>query len=310
MQKLIYIALQKCKEIIQNYMTNTPLFSVLIANYNNGRYLQEAIDSVLAQSYTNWEVIIVDDGSTDNSSEIYEKYKQDPRFHMYYNEQNMGCGYTKRRCVEMANGDICGFLDSDDELYPDAILEMISTHSSNPKVAIVYSRCHECDADKNIINSNRLLQLKEKETYFDYRWYGAMNFVSFKREKYFLTEGISSTIKAGVDQDLYFKVEEVGDIFVLNKFTYKYIHRSSESITHHSNFAKLWYWNLRVREATCIRRNLPINDILEKDFQFILDGFEKEIQWETENKIRKTKTYKIGNLIRNCAFWRKNKRHY
>ena len=65
-------------------MEKTPLFSVLIANYNNGKYLQEAVDSVLAQTYTNWEIIIVDDKSTDNSAEVYNQYKDDSRFHIYY----------------------------------------------------------------------------------------------------------------------------------------------------------------------------------------------------------------------------------
>lgn len=53
-----------------NSQMNEPLFSLLIANYNNGNYLQEAIDSVLSQSYKNWEIIIVDDGSTDNSRDL------------------------------------------------------------------------------------------------------------------------------------------------------------------------------------------------------------------------------------------------
>ena len=96
---------------------NQPLFSVLITNYNNGRYLQEAIDSVLAQTYTNWEIILVDDKSTDNSFEIYEKYKDDGRFKIYYNEVNMGCGYTKHRCAELASGELCGFLDPLSQLH-------------------------------------------------------------------------------------------------------------------------------------------------------------------------------------------------
>ena len=54
-------------------MNNNLLFSVLIANYNNGQYIQEAIESVKAQDYDHWEIIIVDDASTDNSIEIYNK---------------------------------------------------------------------------------------------------------------------------------------------------------------------------------------------------------------------------------------------
>ena len=104
-----------------NNMTNNPLFSVLIANYNNGKYLREAINSVYSQIYTNWEIILVDDASTDNSQEIYSELEKDDRIHIYYNEKNMGCGYTKRRCAELANGELCGFLDPDDALLPHAL---------------------------------------------------------------------------------------------------------------------------------------------------------------------------------------------
>ena len=98
-------------------MTNQPLFSVLIANYNNGKYLMDAIESVRQQTYTNWEIILVDDSSTDNSHELYKELEQDERIHIFLNNQNRGCGYTKHRCAELANGEICGFLDPDD-YYP------------------------------------------------------------------------------------------------------------------------------------------------------------------------------------------------
>ena len=54
-----------------NYMTIQPLFSVLIANYNNGKYLMDAIESVRSQTYSKWEIILVDDASTDNSADLY-----------------------------------------------------------------------------------------------------------------------------------------------------------------------------------------------------------------------------------------------
>ncbi|MCR5555524.1 MAG: glycosyltransferase family 2 protein [Bacteroidales bacterium] len=58
-------------------MNANPLFSVLIANYNNGKYLMEVINSVYAQTYTNWEIILVDDASTDNSRELYKELEKD-----------------------------------------------------------------------------------------------------------------------------------------------------------------------------------------------------------------------------------------
>ena len=102
-------------------MKDNPLFSVLIANYNNGRFLQEAIDSVLAQTYSNWEVVIVDDGSTDESRRVYDQFKEDDRIRVYYNGDNKGCGYTKKHCAKLAKGEVCGFLDPDDVILAEAL---------------------------------------------------------------------------------------------------------------------------------------------------------------------------------------------
>ena len=96
--------------------TNQPLFSVLIANYNNGKYLMKAIESVRQQTYVNWEIVLVDDGSTDNSEELYSELEKDERIRIFRNEKNMGCGYTKRRCAELAKGGISVIKDSDDRM--------------------------------------------------------------------------------------------------------------------------------------------------------------------------------------------------
>ena len=118
-------------------MTNQPLFSVLIANYNNGKYLMDAIESVRKQTYTNWEIILVDDSSTDNSHELYKELDQDERIHIFLNDQNRGCGYTKRRCAELANGEICGFFDPDDALLSEALEVMVGTHGKHPAASMI-----------------------------------------------------------------------------------------------------------------------------------------------------------------------------
>lgn len=278
-----------------------PLFSVLIANYNNGKYLQEAIDSVFSQTYTNWEVIIVDDGSTDESRTIYANLEQDSRIHIYYNDKNEGCGYTKNRCVWLSTGEICGFLDPDDELLPNALELMVAHHCDHPEISIIYSRCYYCDKDGKTTGESKLLELQNNQTYFDYRWYGAMNFASFKRDYYNQTDGISIDAKAGIDQDLYFKVEEKGaGPMVLNEFTYRYyIGRNEKAITSSNNLSNLWFWNLEVRRMACLRRGLPVYEIIRKDFGHIIENIEKETGYIAEMKVRNSFAYKLGKFLIN-----------
>src|SRR5690348_14143366 len=107
-------------------MNGSLLFSLLIANYNNGRFFKDCHDSIIAQTYNNWEAIIIDDGSTDHSVEVIKNITgKDARFKFYRNDKNYGCGYTKRRCVELATGDVCAFLDPDDALLPEALEQMV-----------------------------------------------------------------------------------------------------------------------------------------------------------------------------------------
>lgn len=133
------------------------LFSVLIANYNGGKYLSECIDSVLKQTYSNWEIVIVDDASTDDSLLLYQNYQNDDRIHIYLRGENKGCTFTKAECIQYARGEICAFLDSDDYLEKNAIEEMVKAHY-NKKVSLVSSRYKNVDENGVYLSSNRLLK--------------------------------------------------------------------------------------------------------------------------------------------------------
>lgn len=271
-------------------MNDEPLFSVLIAQYNNGKYLQEAIDSVKCQSYTNWEIIIVDDCSTDNSKDLYKLY-DDNKIKIYYNEKNRGCGYTKRRCAELAKGDLCGFLDPDDVLLPNALELMVDAHVKHLDVSVIHSRCYVCDKNLNIVYKYPLLELKENEDYFYHRTHGACHFSSYKNVYYKKTNGISPFYCAGVDQDLYFKLEEVGKVFVINEFTYKWRIGHYTSIT--SNANKTDMWNLIVRYEVCLRRGYDVNKYILSDYQRYLNiAITEELL-----KVRNSKSYRLGKFI-------------
>jgi glycosyltransferase involved in cell wall biosynthesis len=102
-----------------------PLVSILMTAYNREQYIAEAIESVLASTYTNWELIIVDDGSADNTVAIAKSFLQkDNRIHVYVNEKNLGDYYNRNRAASYATGKYIKYLDADDTLY-DFGLEII-----------------------------------------------------------------------------------------------------------------------------------------------------------------------------------------
>lgn len=236
-----------------------PLFSILIANYNNGPYLQEAIDSVLAQTYANWEVILVDDKSTDESAAIYGKYAADSRFKVYYNEVNRGCGYTKRRCAELATGELCGFLDPDDALLPEALETMVRAHAGHPECSLIYSTCYRYSGDRTAEMPvwDFIGPIPEDSDFLIYRKKLVSHFVSFKRAAYLRTGGIDPTLEAAVDRDLYYNLEEQGALLHIPKPLYLYRINNANSISIGSSQAdKKAYYNCIKSELNAICRRI------------------------------------------------------
>lgn len=97
-----------------------PKVSILMPVYNTQQYLAEAIDSVIRQTYYDWELIIINDGSTDDSENIILSYK-DCRIKYYKNPENKGLIYTRNKMIEYASGIYLAFLDSDDAAYPERL---------------------------------------------------------------------------------------------------------------------------------------------------------------------------------------------
>lgn len=243
-------------------------FSILIANYNNGRFFKDCYDSIIAQTYTNWEAIIVDDASTDNSLELIKaQIGDDPRFVLVQNDQNGGCGYTKRRCAELATGEICGFLDPDDALMPEAVQVMVQEHLSYPESSLIYSNAYYCDEMLKTENIIRVI-IPNATSYLE-SGKNLTHFVSFKLELYRMTIGIGENIKRAVDQDLYYKCEEMGGLRHVDKTLYKYrIHNGG--ISTNQNVVKAFSWHSFVIIEACKRRNIDFENILSLHlFSFI-----------------------------------------
>lgn len=248
---------------------NNPLFSILIANYNNGHFFKDCYQSILSQSYKNWEAIIVDDGSTDDSVAIIRNLIQnDKRFNLFQNDKNRGCGYTKNRCAALANGVILGFLDPDDAIKKNALETMIQAHFENPDVAIITSKFDLVDLNMNFIAAGRQgASIPETKSYLTANQGILTHFATFRKAKYNKSEGIDIKMKRAVDQDLYYKLEEQGNHLFLD--TSLYLYRINEnSISANANVYKAQYWHIYAQIKAFKRR---------KKLNLLLDNF-SEIQ--------------------------------
>lgn len=113
-----------------------PLVSVIVPVFNVLPYLREALDSVLSQTYSNLEILIVDDGSTDGSGDICDEYCKDPRVQVIHQE-NQGLSAARNAGLDRMTGDIVAFLDSDDAYYPDMIRTLLAAmHRSGADIVI------------------------------------------------------------------------------------------------------------------------------------------------------------------------------
>ena len=106
--------------------------SIITPTYNCGKYIGETIESVLNQSYYNWEMIIVDDCSNDNTKEFVENYAQrDKRIKYYFLQENSGAAVARTKAMELATGKYFAFLDSDDLWMPDKLEKQILFMKNN-----------------------------------------------------------------------------------------------------------------------------------------------------------------------------------
>jgi glycosyltransferase involved in cell wall biosynthesis len=117
-------------------MTASPKVTVVIPVYNREKYIAAAVEGILAQTFSNFELLVIDDGSTDNSVDIVRSYS-DPRLRLVCNETNLGVPKTRNRGIELAQGEYLAFLDSDDWAYPERLAKQVAFLDSHPDYAAV-----------------------------------------------------------------------------------------------------------------------------------------------------------------------------
>lgn len=241
---------------------NSILFSVLIANFNNGQFLDDCIKSILNQSYQNWEIIFIDDASTDNSASIITKYNSDPRIRTFYNNNNLGCGFTKKKCIKFAKGQIFGFVDPDDALVTDAIEIMVYAHLKNIAHGLIYSTHYICDNNLKVIQvANYVSQIPKDKKSWHIKIPAISHFATFKMACYKRTAGLCGYYEIAQDKDIYFKMEDKCPVLYVDLPLYYYRHHSS-NISLGANAEKAYKEELTAR-AMALLRNRKRKSIID-----------------------------------------------
>ena len=221
------------------------LVSIIMPSYNTGRFIKETIESVLAQSYPTWELIIVDDCSTDDTDDVVSQYLSDNRIHYLKNDFNSGAAISRNRALREAKGKWIAFLDSDDLWFPEKLEKQIR-FMENGNYHFSYTRYEEINEGSEplgiVVSGPSKIT---KVGMYNYCWPGCLT-VMYDAEYVGLLQ--IEDIKKNNDYAMWLKVCKKANCYLLDEILARYRKRSG-SISNHG-YMKLIKWHYKLyREA-------------------------------------------------------------
>ncbi len=127
-----------------------PKVSVIVPNYNHARFLEQRIQSILNQTYQDFEIIYLDDFSTDNSNEVFAQFADDPRIRSILNQSNSGSPFKQwNKGIKAANGEYIWIAESDDDADPKLLETLVSMIEKDPRIGIAYCQSRQIDEHNN-----------------------------------------------------------------------------------------------------------------------------------------------------------------
>lgn len=190
------------------------LVSIIMPSYNTASFIEKSIKTVIAQSYTNWELIIVDDCSSDETDSVVKPFLVDKRIRFLKNKINKGAAFSRNRALQEAKGKWVAFLDSDDLWYPDKLLKQIHFMEEND-YHFSYTNYAEIDSEDNPIGRYITGPKKiTKKGFYNYCWPGCLT-VMYDSNVVGLIQ--IADIKKNNDYAMWLKICEKADCYLLNQ---------------------------------------------------------------------------------------------
>ncbi|MEQ9238765.1 glycosyltransferase [Coleofasciculus sp. E2-BRE-01] len=221
--------------------------SVIITVYNRERYLSQAIDSVLAQTRKNFELLIWDDGSTDRSVEIAHSYaQQDPRVRLV-EAKHLGQGQALKSAINGTTGAYIGQVDSDDFLAPTALEETAAILDTYPEVGLVYTDYMVMDEAGRIKGQGRRCQIpySKERLLVDFMIF---HFRLIRRSVYDQVGGINEVFESVEDYDLCLRLSEVTQVWQVKRPLY-YYRNHPKSLSHDKQIEQMLLSHKAISQA-------------------------------------------------------------
>lgn len=224
-------------------MMNNQLVSIITPTWNCAQFICETIQSIRAQTYQNWELIILDDCSTDNTQEVIAPYLEaDNRIKYICNDQNSGAAVTRNNALKVAKGKWIAFLDSDDLWYPEKLEKQINFMVAN---GYHFSYTGYCEINEESKETGRVILGPKhitKAGMYAFCWPGCLT-VMYDREYVGLVQ--IADIKKNNDYAMWLKVCQKVDCYLLPEVLAKYRRGRLGSISTHSVFTMIqWHYKL------------------------------------------------------------------
>lgn len=211
-------------------MSDAPLVSVIIPTYNRSALLTRAVQSVLGQTYQNWELIIVDDASKDDTEKVVAAFGS-PRIRYFKQDVNKGAQAARNTGIRMAKGEYIGFLDSDNEWYPQKLEKQLEVFgAASDKVGVVYSSHDEI----NTISHTRreMIYRQHGDIYKNLLTYPLIDYITpmVKRECFQKIGLLDEKVPAFHEWDTFIRLSRCYEFgLVPEKLAAYYVHKDSIS---------------------------------------------------------------------------------
>ena len=222
------------------------MVSIIMPSYNTANFISESIKSVMAQTYTNWELIIVDDCSTDNTDDVVKPYLNESRIIYIKNSKNSGAAVSRNRALREAKGKWIAFLDSDD-LWMSEKLEKQIAYMTNNGYHLSFTKYEEMNENGQTTGVTVSGPKKiTKNGMFNFCWPGCLT-VMYDRE--YIGDIQITDIKKNNDYAMWLKICRKADCYLLDEILAKYRRGRAGSVSSHSIKTMIgWHYKL-FREA-------------------------------------------------------------